>query len=97
MLQSDPLRWCVRLSNAVDRGLEPGRVRAKTQISICCLSAKHVALWRKSKPWLAQNQGNVSEWSDMFTRGLLLQRAGIIKHNYACWSSTKPTSSCHRM
>jgi hypothetical protein len=38
---------------------------------ICCFSAKHAALRRKSKYWLALNQDNVSEWSDMSTRGLL--------------------------
>jgi hypothetical protein len=43
------------------------------KISICCFSAKHAALQRKSKDWLAQNQNNVSEWSDIFTRGLLFQ------------------------
>jgi hypothetical protein len=26
-----------------------------------------------SKDWLARNQNNVSEWSDMSTHGLLLQ------------------------
>jgi len=35
------------------------------KIGICCFSAKHAALRRKSKDWLAQNQDNVSEWSDM--------------------------------
>jgi hypothetical protein len=35
--------------------------------------AKHAALRRKSKDWLARNQNNVSEWSDMSTRGLLFQ------------------------
>jgi hypothetical protein len=34
---------------------------------------KHAALRSKSKDWLAQNQNNVSEWSDMSTRGLLFQ------------------------
>jgi len=28
---------------------------------------------RKSKDWLTRNQNNVSEWSDMSTRGLLFQ------------------------
>ena len=27
----------------------------------------------KSKDWLARNQNNVSEWSDMSTRGMLFQ------------------------
>jgi hypothetical protein len=40
---------------------------------ICCFSAKYAALRRKSKDWLARNQNNVSEWSDMSIRGLLFQ------------------------
>jgi len=39
------------------------------QIGICCFSAKHAAFRRKSKDWLAQNQGDVSEWRDMSTSG----------------------------
>jgi hypothetical protein len=35
--------------------------------------AKHAALRRKSKDWLAQNQDNVSDWGDMSIHGLLLQ------------------------
>jgi hypothetical protein len=44
--------------------LECGRlwVRAKDyKIGICCFSAKHAALRKKSKDWLARNQDNVSE------------------------------------
>jgi hypothetical protein len=33
----------------------------------------------KSKDWLARNQNNVSEWSDMSTRGLLFQWASTIR------------------
>jgi hypothetical protein len=40
---------------------------------MCCFSAEYAALWRKSKDWLARNQNNVSEWSDISTRGLLFQ------------------------
>ena len=43
----------------------------KYGLSICCVSAKHAALRRKSKDWLARNQDNVSEWSDMSTRRLV--------------------------
>ena len=43
------------------------------KIGICCFSARHAALRRKSKDWLARNQNNVSEWSDMSTCGLLFQ------------------------
>jgi hypothetical protein len=43
------------------------------EIGICCFSAKHAALRRKSKDWLPRNQNNVSERSDMSTRRLLFQ------------------------
>ena len=60
--------------SAVDRGFEPGSGQTKNyKIGICCFSAKQAALRRKSKDWLARNQNNVSEWSDISTRGLLFQ------------------------
>jgi hypothetical protein len=43
------------------------------KFGICCFSAKHAALRRKSKDGLARNQDNVSEWGDMSIRGLLFQ------------------------
>ena len=64
----------VLASSAVDRGFE--RLSGQTKdnkIGICCFSAKHAAVRRKSKDGLARNQNNVSEWSDMSTRGLLFQ------------------------
>jgi hypothetical protein len=42
------------------------------EIGICSFSAKNAALRRKSKNWLARNQNNVSEWSDISTQWLLL-------------------------
>jgi len=51
----------------------PGRVKPKTKIGICCFFAKHAALRRKSKDWLAQNQDNVSEWGDMSICRLLFK------------------------
>ena len=64
----------VLTSSAVDRGFEPRSGQTKDyKIGICCFSAKHTALRRKSKDWLARNQNNVSEWSDMSTRRLLFQ------------------------
>ena len=64
-------------SSAVDHGFEGRSGQTKDyEIAICCFSAKHAALRRKSKDWLAWNQDNVSE-----------------KSKYACWSSTKWTSS----
>ena len=43
------------------------------KIGICFFSAKHVALRKKSKDWLARKQENVSGWGDMFIRGLLFR------------------------
>ena len=64
----------VLVSIAVDRGFEPRSGQTKDyKIGICCFSAKHVVIRRKSKDWLARNQNNVSEWSDMSTCGLLFQ------------------------
>ena len=61
-------------SSALDRGFEPRSGQTKDyKIGICCFFAKHEALRRKSKDWLARNQNNVSEWSDISTRGLLFQ------------------------
>ena len=60
--------------SAVDHGFEPRSGQTKDyRIVICCFSAKHAALRRKSKDWLARNQGNVSEWGDMSIHGLLFQ------------------------
>ena len=62
----------VLASSAVDRGFEPQSGQTKDcEIGICCFFAKHTALRRKSKEWLARNQNNVSEWSNMSVRGLL--------------------------
>jgi hypothetical protein len=64
----------VLASSAVDRGFEPWSGQTKDyKIGMCCFSAKHAALRRKSKDWLTRNQNNVSDWSDMSTRGLLFQ------------------------
>jgi hypothetical protein len=52
--------------SGVDRGLEPRSGQTKDyKIGICCFSAKHASLRRKSKDWVAWNQNGVSEWSDM--------------------------------
>ena len=68
----------VLASSAIDHEFESRSGQTKDyKIGICC-SAKHSALRRKSKDWLARNQNNVSEWSDISTRGLLFQ-----------WASTK--------
>ena len=64
----------VLASSVVDPGFEPRSDQTKdNKIGICCFSAKHVALRRKSKDRLTQNQNNVFEWGDMSIRGLLFQ------------------------
>ena len=64
----------VLASSAVDRGFEPRSGKTKNyEIGICCFSAKHTALRKKSKDWLGRNQDNVPEWGYMSIRGLLLQ------------------------
>ena len=58
-------------SSEVDRGFEPrSGLTSDYEIGICYFSDKHAALRRKIKDWLTRNQNNVSEWSDIFTRGL---------------------------
>ena len=67
-------------SSAVDRGFDPWSDKTNDdKISICCFSAKHAALRRNNKDWLARNQNSVSEWNDMSTRRLLLQWASTIQ------------------
>jgi uncharacterized protein YaaR (DUF327 family) len=56
-------------SNEVDRGFEPQSDQAKDyKIGICCFSAKHAALRRMSKDWLARIQDNVSEWGTRLSK-----------------------------
>jgi hypothetical protein len=70
----------VLASCVIDRGCEPRSGQTKDyKIGMCCFSPKHAALRRKSKDWLARNQNNVSEWSDISTRGLLFQWASAKK------------------
>jgi len=59
-------------SSVVIRGFEPRSGRTKDcKIGICCFSAKHTALRRKSKGWFPLNQDNMYECSEMSTRRLL--------------------------
>ena len=64
-IRTKPHRWCnsgVLTSSVVDRQTKD------CTIGICCFSAKHKSLRRKGNNWLARNQNNVSEWSDMSNR-----------------------------
>ena len=79
LLLIDPLNFGAAMirvftSSAVGRGFELRSGQTKDyKIGICCFSAKHAALRSKSKDWLALNQNNVSEWSDMSIRERLFQ------------------------
>jgi hypothetical protein len=73
----EPHLWCIdkrALLSVVDHGLQLRSGQTKDyKIGICCFSAKHAALRRKSKDWFVWNQDNVPEWGDMSIHGLLFQ------------------------
>ena len=62
------------------------------KIGISCFSAKHAVLRSKIKDWLAQNQNNVSKWSNMSTCGLLFYLIGYYKNPTMHISLYKGTS-----
>ena len=50
---------CVLASRAAGRGFEPRSGQTKYyEIGMCCFFARHSALRRKNKNWLARNQNN---------------------------------------
>jgi hypothetical protein len=63
----------VLASSVVDHRFDRSGQTKDFKIGICCFSAKHAALRRKSKDLLAWNQDNVSKWCNMSIRGLLFQ------------------------
>jgi hypothetical protein len=72
----------VLASSAVYRGFESRSGKTKDyQLVFVAYNAKHAELRRKSKDWLPRNQDNVSEWSDMYIRGLWFLLANTIKKN----------------
>ena len=72
----------VLASSTVDRGFEPRSGQTRDFIvGICCFSAKHTALRRKSKHWLARNQNNVSELGDMSTMDCCFSELTLCKSN----------------
>ena len=67
-------------SSAVDCGFKPQLGQIKDyKIGICCFSAKHAALRRKSKGWLARNEDNVTDWGDMSIYKNLIKRVGLVQ------------------
>jgi hypothetical protein len=66
--------------SVVGRGFKPQSGQTKDYaIGICCFSAKHTVLMRKSKDWLACNQDNGSECVNMSIHRLLFQWSSTIK------------------
>jgi hypothetical protein len=57
----------VLASSVVDRGFNPWSNQTVKLVFVAS------PLSTNSKDWLARNRNNVSEWSDMSTRGLLFQ------------------------
>jgi hypothetical protein len=79
----------VLASSVINCGYELRSCQTKEyKICICCFSAKNAALKRKSKDWLARNQNNVSEWSDISTQWLLL--AHLAKGNVSFFHHLAP-------
>jgi hypothetical protein len=55
----------VLASSMVDRGFVARSGQTKDcKIGICCFSAKHAALRRKSKDWLARNQDVLCDYDE---------------------------------
>jgi hypothetical protein len=62
----------VLTSSTVDHEFDPQLGQTK-DYKMCCFSANHIILRRKSKELFDRKKDNVSEWNDMSTRGLLFQ------------------------
>jgi hypothetical protein len=65
-------------SSTVNRRLKPRSGQSTKDckigtLSICYFSAKYAVLRSKCGDWLAKNQDNVSQWSDLSTPRLLFQ------------------------
>ena len=75
-----PFGHCVVCFSSIYRFWLPPFVIFKLvfKICICCFFFKHAVLNSKTKTWLARNQNNMSEWSDMSTRGLLFYWASMM-------------------
>ena len=59
---------------AIARGFESWSVQTEDyENGIYCFSAKQAALRTKGEYWLTRIGNSVSEWSDMFIRGLLFK------------------------
>jgi hypothetical protein len=76
----DGVMVSVLASSAVGCGFESRSNQTKDyRIGMCCFCTKHAALRSKNKYWLARNEDNVCEWSDMSTNRVLFPWTSTIK------------------
>ena len=81
---------CVLASGAVHRGFDPRQCKTKDyKIGVCCFSAKHAALRRNNKDWLARNRDNVCP------NGATFLSADCCFSELALSKSNKASSSFH--
>jgi hypothetical protein len=81
---------CVLASGAVHRGFDPRQCKTKDyNIGVCCFSAKHAALRRNNKDWLARNRDNVCP------NGATFLSADCCFSELALSKSNKASSSFH--
>jgi hypothetical protein len=67
-------------TSGVDRRFKQGASQANdAKFVIYCFFANHAAIGSKIKDWFTRNQDNVSMWSYISTRGLLLHWSGTIQ------------------
>jgi hypothetical protein len=98
VLKSNVRTWaysgymCWQLWYIIDRGFEPRLGHTKDyKISICCFSAKHTALRRKSKDWLVHDNNWYCPFSINCQKSTTLQRVPYmhmhrkIKTSKICW------------
>jgi len=65
--------------SVVDGEFDPCRVNPLTIKLVLPVAASSLSTQSKSKTRVAQNKDNMSEWSDLSTRGLLFQWTSTIK------------------
>jgi hypothetical protein len=78
--------WCCEFESRSERGVQHYVIKFVSDLRQVGgffqgppVTSTNKAERSKSKDWLARNQYNVSEWSDMSIHGLLLQWASTIK------------------
>jgi hypothetical protein len=82
----------VLTSSAVDRGFEPRSGQTKNyKIGMCCFSAKHAALRRKSKTGWLGIRIMCPSGATFLSADCCFNELALYKSNSTCWSRTKQT------